>query len=285
MTRPAKDAELGEAQPLGHSTNLVGRPSHYLASCAYNDDPVPLYIWGVREMNRSLFEMFAQAPDLAGAGDAFMCYMMAMFGIDPEQMERERAEAAKDGVKVRRYRASFLRLLKGWGYDSNGPEGAVLKGWVESRFGLFPTYHKQVIQASSTDAWTTYVAEKMSSRFHNNSIFCQLDMLYEFCQWTLDRFAAVGRTHLTLYRGVNGFEEHQIIGRIDKKNLIMRMNSLASFTADRDVADCFGDNILTVSVPVVKVAFFNTLLPIHALKGEGEYLVIGGNYKVNASYY
>jgi len=37
-------------------------------------------------------------------------------------------------------------------------------------------------------------------------------------------------------------------------------------------------------VPVAKVAYFNTLLPSVPLKGEGEYLVIGGDYQVTASY-
>jgi NAD+--dinitrogen-reductase ADP-D-ribosyltransferase len=35
----------------------------------------------------------------------------------------------------------------------------------------------------------------------------------------------------------------------------------------------------------VKVAFFNTLLPVHPLKGEGEFLVVGGDYRVQAEYY
>ena len=39
-----------------------------------------------------------------------------------------------------------------------------------------------------------------------------------------------------------------------------------------------------VGVPVAKVAFFNTLLPSVPLRGEGEYLVIGGDYQVVASY-
>ena len=270
---------------FGHSTNLVGLPTSLLASVSFNDYPVPLHISGLREMNPNLFEMLSQADSQSEAGEAFYNYMMAMFGIDPEQLERTRAQAAVDGVKVRRYRSSFLRLLRGWGYDSNGPEGAVLKGWVESRFGLFPTYHKEPILRLSAPAWMTYVAEKMSSRFHNNSIYCQLDMLYEFCQWVMERFAAPGRTHLILYRGINSFDEHQIVSRIDKTTVIMRLNSLASFSGDRDLADCFGDNILTVQVPTVKIAFFNTLLPVHALKGEGEYLVIGGDYRVTASYY
>lgn len=249
----------------------------FLAHARFNDAPVPLHIAGVREMNGPLFEMLAQAPDLADAGLAFTCYMMAMFGIDPEQQEQVAANGR------RRYRSSFLRLIKGWGYDSNGPEGAVLKGWAESRFGLFPTFHKQPIRQIDSRIWTTYVEQKMSSRFHNNAIYVQLDLLYEFCQWALARFAAPGATHVTLYRGVNSFDEHPIVERIDKHHVLLRLNNLTSFSSDRDIAGCFGDTILTARIPVAKIAFFNTLLASHPLKGEREYLVIGGECRVHAS--
>jgi NAD+--dinitrogen-reductase ADP-D-ribosyltransferase len=288
MTLPAQEAtapgrlvtgHLGHLG-IGHSANLVGIPTDFLASCAFNDDPLPLRISGVREMNRQLFDMLAQAADVHDAGHAFACYMMAMFGVDPELRE------GPDGPGgTRRYRSSFLRLIKGWGYDSNGPEGAVLKGWVESRFGIFPTFHKEVIRRISSGAWATYVAEKMSSRFHNNAIYIQLDLLFAFCQWTLAHFAAPGRTHVTLYRGVNSFDEHQAVERIDRHTVVMRLNNLTSFSCDRSVADCFGDTILTARVPLAKVVFFNTLLATHPLKGEGEYLVIGGEYRVNTSYF
>ncbi len=277
--------EETEPRRLGHSTNLVGMPTDLLASTAFNAHPVPLHISGLREMNPSLFEMLSQAESQEEAGEAFYKYMMAMFGIDPEQQDRERTEQANGKHAVRHYRASFLRLLKGWGYDSNAPEGAVLKGWVESRFGLFPTYHKEVITRFSSQAWMAYVSEKMSSRFHNNSIYTQLDMLYEFCQWIFERFGAPEQAQMTLYRGVNSFDEHQVVHRIDKKTVVMRLNNLASFSTDREVADCFGDTILTVLVPKVKIVFFNHLLPIHPLKGEGECLVIGGDYLVSASYF
>jgi NAD+--dinitrogen-reductase ADP-D-ribosyltransferase len=260
-------------------------PTDLLASVTFNAHPVPLHISGLREMNPSLFEMLSQAESQEEAGEAFYKYMMAMFGIDPEQQDRERSAPTKGKTAVRHYRASFLRLLKGWGYDSNAPEGAVLKGWVESRFGLLPTYHKEMILRFSTQGWMTYVSEKMSSRFHNNSIYTQLDMLYEFCQWVYERFTPNDQTQLTLYRGVNSFDEHQIVERIDKKQVVMRLNNLASFSTEREVADCFGDVILTVQVPKVKVVFFNQLLPIHPLKGEGECLVIGGDYLVSASYF
>ncbi|ABD07746.1 NAD(+)--dinitrogen-reductase ADP-D-ribosyltransferase [Rhodopseudomonas palustris HaA2] len=276
--RTAEPAPLTSTGGIGHSTNLVGVPMGFLTDVGFNDQPVPLHIAGVREMNPSLFEMLGQAADLADAGEAFSCYMAALFGIDAEQRVRR-----ADGRS--RFRSSFLDLIKGWGFDSNGPEGAVLKGWVESRFGIFPTFHKDAIRRIASPAWTTYVEEKMSSRFHNNAIYVQLDLLFEFCQWALAHFSAAGSTHVTLYRGVNAFDEHQIVQRIDKRHVVMRLNNLTSFSSDRSVADCFGDTILTVRVPVPKILFFNRLLAAHPLKGESEYLVIGGAYRVTASYF
>ena len=262
---------------IGHSTNLVGLSTAFLADVAFNARPVPVHVSGVREMNGGLFEMLGLAADLTEAGDAFASYMMAMFGIDREQHE--------PGISAgrRRYRSSYLRLIKGWGYDSNGPEGAVLKGWVESRFGIFPTFHRERLVRQAPAAWAAYVAEKMSSRFHNNAIMAQLDLLYEFCQWALVRFASPTETHLTLHRGVNDFHEHPIRQRIDRRRIVMRLNSLSSFTAERDIADCFGDVILTARVPREKILFFNTLMASHPLKGEGEYLVIGGDYELGVS--
>ena len=77
-------------------------PTEVLASCAFNDHPVPLHISGVREMNRNLFEMLAQAPDLPDAGEAFTCYMMAMFGIDPEQRESTAGQAEPHAAAIAR---------------------------------------------------------------------------------------------------------------------------------------------------------------------------------------
>ena len=77
----------------------------------------------------------------------------------------------------------------------------------------------------------------------------------------------------------------QVVERIDRRTMVMRLNNLSSFSSDRDIAGCFGDTILTVQAPVTKIAFFNALLATHPLKGEGEYLVIGGEYRASASYF
>jgi NAD+---dinitrogen-reductase ADP-D-ribosyltransferase len=259
----------------GHSTNLVGVPTGLLASTSFNDYPIALSISGTREAHRSLFEMLNAVADAGEASRIFQDYMTVVFGLEhvPEPGEK------------RRYRASYLRLLKDWGFDANSPAGAVLKGWVESRFGLFPTFHKAPIRRFNSPAWIRYVEEKMSSRFSNNTINMQFDLLYEFCQWMLLRFHATGCKHLRLYRGTNDLGEQQLVQQLDKRNAIVRLNSLVSFSSRREIADEFGDAIIEAEVPVAKVLFYNELLERHPLRGEAEYLVIGGDYRVKMSYY
>lgn len=261
---------------IGHSTNLVGIPTGLLASTVFNEHPLPLHISGTREANYGLFERLREAADPQAAAVVFQEYMYLLFGLHAD---------GREGDGPRRFRSSYLKLLSGWGFDSNNPQGAVLKGWVESRFGLFPTFHKEPLLRFSSPAWTGYIEEKMSSRFHNNSINLQLDLLYEFCQWAITRFGLPGRRHVTLYRGENRFDEQRQIGPREGRWLTVRLNNLVSFTANRDTACEFGDFILEVQVPVVKILFFNNLLPNHALKSEWEYLVMGGEYRVRAAYY
>ncbi len=275
----------------GHSTNLVGVPTGLLASRAFNDYPLGLHIAGARETNPALFDMLAQAEDSAQAAEAFEKYMHALFGDGTEpRAARQGCRACGFGGDAlqpqhngqRRFHSSYRQLLEGWGYDANGPAGAVLKGWVESRFGLPPVFHKAPIRRTGSPAWVAYVEEKMSSRYHNNSINQQLDLLYEFCQWALAHRFRAGR-RVTLYRGVNDFAEHEILARQDRHGAVVRLNSLTSFTAERAVADTFGDVVIEAQVPAVKILFFRELLPSHPLMGESEYLVIGGEYRVRLS--
>jgi NAD+---dinitrogen-reductase ADP-D-ribosyltransferase len=280
MSHPLPSVPTSAGERLrrwGHSTNLVGVPTELLASADFNEEPLPLHIAGVREMFGGLFEMLGQAESAAEAGEAFHAYTQAVFGLEAEQQESDRGGR-------RRFRSSYLQLLKGWGFDANRREGAVLKGWVESRFGLYPVFHREKLHRFGSPAWMTYIEEKMSSRFHNNSIQTQLDLLYEFCQWSLARFFLREERHITLYRGVDCLDEHLLIERLGRRRALVRLNSLTSFTAERDIAESFGDHILEVRVPAVKILFFPRLLPHHALKGEAEYIVIGGDYRVTYSF-
>jgi NAD+--dinitrogen-reductase ADP-D-ribosyltransferase len=265
----------------GHSANLVGVPTDLLASAAFNDTPLSLHIRGVHESHARLFDLLAAAGSHAEAANHFQDYMDATF-----RLQQTTPEPA--GARVRRFRASYLRLLKGWGYDANSREGAVLKGWAESRFGLFPTFHKIPLARFASDAWSRYVEEKMASRFSTNDIYTQLDLLYEFCQWSLARWFLPGQHHITLYRGVNDFREDALLRgqpRPRSGPALVRLNNVVSFTARRSIACEFGDTILETQVPTVKILFFNDLLPRHPLKGEAEYLVIGGDYRVTVSYF
>lgn len=259
---------------LGHSTNLIGLPTAYIASQPFNDAPKPLHIAGTRETASGLFEQLEKQTSREQCGRIFQDYMCVVFGFEAEQ----RLSDNRSGR--RRFRNSYLRLIQDWGVDSNNAQGAVFKGWVESRFGLFPTYHKEHISSFIGSAWTTYIEEKMNSRYHNNCIYMQLDLLYEFCQWIIDRFHFPASRHLTLYRGVNCLDDYCLVQSHDKRHRLVRFNNIVSFTHHRSIASEFGAYILEVKVPMVKLIFFNDLLPDHALRGESEYLVIGGDYRV-----
>jgi len=257
-----------------HSTNLIGLPTAYMASQAFNDHPMPLHIAGTRETASGLFEKLPRQVTREDCGRVFQDYMEVVFGFESEQKLRE------DHLGRRRYRNSYLKLIQDWGLDSNNAQGAVFKGWVESRFGLFPTYHKENIAGFFSKSWITYIEEKMNSRYHNNCIYMQLDLLYEFCQWVIERFHFPEATHKMLYRGVNSMDDYCLVQSHDKQHKIVRFNNIVSFTDRRGIASEFGSYILEVNVPMVKLIFFNELLPCHALHGEAEYLVIGGDYRV-----
>lgn len=260
----------------GSQSNLVRVSTSILQSAEFNADPREIHIAGVREEHAELFETLKGARDQTAAADLFQSHLSRIFGL-PEGFVRQKGT---DGHG--HFRSSYLRLLKGWMFDSNAAEGAVLKGWVESRFGLLPTWHGEAIDRVSSDAWANYVEQKLGSRFNNNAVYTQLDLLYEFCQWSVRRLYPV-RTHLQLYRGVNDFAEHLIVRRDDKRTAVIRLNNLVSFTDDRGFASQFGDMILTARVPLVKLVFFRELLPRYPFQGEGEYLVIGGDYRVSVS--
>jgi NAD+---dinitrogen-reductase ADP-D-ribosyltransferase len=242
----------------------------------FNEYPMPLQIHGTREANSSFFSMLDKAESLIQAAVIFQDYMSLLFGFEEEQ------RCGTDASGRRRFRSSYLRLLQDWGFDSNHPQGAVLKGWVESRFGIFPTYHKAPLDGLLTPAWMVYLEDKMTSRFHNNCIFLQLDLLYEFCQFAMARFVAPASRHLSLFRGVDRLEELRAVDEEGRQG-IARLNNIVSLTDSRETAGQFGSCIIETRVPVVKLLFFNELLASHSLRGEAEYLAIGGDYQVRIS--
>lgn len=273
-------SDAGEHPSSWYTTNLVGVPAPVLASTVFNAHPVPLHIAGTRETHPGLFALLATSQDPVEAGEMFVHYLSLAFGLQPP-------EAPASAAEQRRWRASYLKLLQSWGLDSNGPAGAVLKGWVESRFGLVPCFHKARLERFPSAAWIGYLEEKASSRFHNNCIQQQIDLLYEFCQWTLQRFKPLGDSeHVSLWRGITRCEEQIVQGELrhGPRRLTVALNNLVSLATSAEQAGCFGDWVLHVRVPQVKLLFYPGLLARAPLSGEGEVLAIGGHYEVEARY-
>ena len=270
-----------EAQPAQwYTTNLVGVPAPVLASTAFQAHPQPLSIAGARAAHGGLFALLERSANADEACEMFAHYMSLAFGL--QRADDEAACAAER----RRWRVSYLKLLQGWGLDANGAAGAVLKGWVESRFGLVPTFHKAPLARFPSPAWIAYLEEKASSRWHNNAIWQQLDLLYEFCQWMLRRFPLPGGdgAHVTLWRGSTQVEEQLVAGSLRARRCTVRLNNLVSFSGSRDEADCFGDWIFKARVPLSKLLFVPGLVQGSLLQGEGEVIALGGDYEVEARY-
>lgn len=273
----AEEAQSQEDPSRWYSTNLIGLPTRLFASTAFNAHPQAITIHGTRETHPGLFRLLERCTTQSDAAEIFEHYMELQFGLGKPAADDSAAER-------RRFKTSYLKLLQGWGFDSNNAQGAVLKGWVESRFGMVPIYHKAALGRFPSPAWTGYLEEKVNSRFHNNCINLQLDVLYEYCQWSIQHFGAPGPQLIRLWRGTNHCEEQLLEGSLRQRDCVLRLNNLVSFSLSRERAEEFGDWTLETDVPAVKLLFFPGLLCDRVLNGEGEVLAIGGNYKVHARY-
>jgi len=253
--------------------NRCSLPAAILGSLTYQRHPVPLALDGVVELHEGLFRRLDRedAPDERVR--LFMAHMDATFSLD----HPEEAGYSEDSACART-KASYLRMLRGWSFDADGLEGAVLKGWVESRFGLLPRHHGGPIRDLSGETYRRYLEQRSHGLYGTNALEAQFDLLYTYCQYELGR-QRPGATHVTLYRGVNRLAEHEALSELRQGRGVVLMNSLTSFSADRERADEFGDQVLEVSVPLAKLFFYHRLLP-GRFKGEDEYVVIGGVYEV-----
>ncbi len=256
----------------GNSLNYCNLPPWAIASRIYNQNPQPIEIQGVRCAGKPLFSKLEKIDDLLQRGQIFHDFMDVRFHL--HQWEQQESKSSRKALKN-----SYLRFLRGWLFDSNSIEGAVLKGWVESRMGLPPLFHKEPIPDIHSEAYFVYTVEKMKGAARTSAILRQLDLLYEYVQYELKR-QYPELTHLSLYRGINDFTEHQVLEQRDKQHYLLRLNNLNSFTDDFELAWEFGSRVLKVEVPLTKIFFCSGLLPKSLLKGEGEYLVIGGEFDV-----
>ena len=258
-----------DTNPYIHYSNLVGLPTPILASYEFNFECRELHINSVKEFNKSFFAVLQKFGEEEQC-PLFFEHLRVQFGLDLDQ--------ANEGKK-KPYRADLIRILKGWFFDSNRPEGAVLKGWVESRFGLRALFHKEPLRGMTSPEYQVYVSEKMHPRFHHHCIYSQLDLLYEYSQQFLRRFYK-GNEPVTLYRGFNSAEgESQVVEKKSKKKWIIRNNCLASYSQDIERASEFGDKLVSVQVPFSKILCLPQALKGYLPNMEEEVLILGGDYE------
>jgi NAD+--dinitrogen-reductase ADP-D-ribosyltransferase len=256
--------------------NHCNLPAFIIGSLTFQQHPVPLHLDGVEAFHRELFRNLDTIDDCAHRSENFQDYMRSGFLLDHLD------EAGFDPhSKHRRNKADYLRMLRGWLFDPDGKEAAVLKSWVESRFGLVPRSHRGLLGDFSSLNYLNYVIDRARGLYNTNALEAQIDLLFTYCQYELRRLYP-GRHHIRLYRGINHIHEHEVLARPDKHSCVLILNNLNSFTSNRERADEFGDFILETEVPLSKLLYIPGLLP-HTLRGEEEYLVIGGVYQVELS--
>ncbi|WP_295887278.1 NAD(+)--dinitrogen-reductase ADP-D-ribosyltransferase [uncultured Thiohalocapsa sp.] len=255
--------------------NRCNLPAVILGGLTYQLHPAPLELDGVRNFHQDLFSLLAPVGSHRERAALFVDYMAVHFCLD----DLEEAGLSPGRVRKSRRNANYLRMVRGWSFDSDGREGAVLKHWVESRFGLLARHHAGPLDGRDSEAYYQYLAAGSHGLYATNALEAQLDLLYTYCQYELTR-QHPEETHLTLYRGSNRIDEHEVLARDADGSCQVLLNNLNSFTSDRERADEFGDYILTAEVPLPKICFYNGLLP-GMLKGEDELVVIGGVYRVH----
>lgn len=288
--------------------NRCNLPAKLLGSLSFQKHPTDLFIDGIHELHRQLFDRLAREPEPSGRVHLFRDYMTVHF-----RLHHLEDAGLSEHSKNTRVHADYLRTIRGWLFNSDGYEGAALKSWVESRFGLTTRYHqgplqkgplqkgplqkgplqnglsekspitKDPLKNSRTDNIEDrnvhFEQMRAKALYCTNALESQLDLLYSFCQFELAK-SHTTQERITLFRGVNKIEEYDILQQLDKHRLILLLNNMNSFSANKERADEFGDRCLEVSVPWQKVIYYSNLLP-NLLQGEEEYLVVGGLYQVH----
>lgn len=255
--------------------NRCNLPPQILGSLTFQQHPTGLFIDGIEELHGPFFRELDRIESPIVRATAFKALMQASFFLDqPEEIGLQR-----DRQQLRREKADYLRILRGWLFDPDGREGAVLKGWVESRFGLMPLSHGGSLGHCDGENYQAYLTARFRGLYNSNALEAQFDLVFAYCQYELRR-RSPDKTHLTLFRGINRIAEHEVLSQPSKNSWTMVLNNLNSFTDDPARADEFGDCILKVEVPLAKLLYIPDLLP-GTLKGEQEYLVVGGVYRVD----
>ena len=227
--KTARQATLPKGARL--PINRCNLPAVILGSLTFQYHPAPLVIDGVRELHHDLFLRLDRIDETTLRAQCFIDYMVVHFRLE------SLADAGFDQhLRHDRSRADYIRTLRGWLFNADSREGAVLKGWVESRFGLLARYHNGPIRDYSEENYRRYMHACAAGLYNTNALESQLDLLYTFCQYELCK-RHPDLSHLNLYRGVNRLDCHEVINKTDQGSLIAILNNLNSFTDSQHRAD------------------------------------------------
>ena len=253
------------------SFNRCNLPPWVIASRAFNEDPRPLEVQGVRQANAFLFRTLDATADPDERARRLDDWLSVRF-----QLHHWQEQATP--LARRSLRNGYLRFLRGWGMDSSSVEGAVLKAWVESRMGIAPTFHHVPIRGRDGEAYDRYARDRMAGSARTSAIFDQLDLVYSFTQYELAR-RLPGERWLTLYRGQNCAEDHELLEVVGPREQVVRLNNICSFTDDRERAWEFGSTVWEARVAIPRIFCASWLLR-SVLRGERELLVVGAEMRV-----
>jgi len=254
------------------SLNRCNLSPWIIGSDEFQTNPLQVEIDGARSTDAPLFRRLAIITDAEERSRLFHDYVSVKFGLNEKVEQHGKSKSVY----------SYVNLLRAWGADSNRQAGAVLKSWVESRFGILATYHNGRL-ADNAAARAAFTLDRMRGAAKSIGVLMQLDLLYTFCQDELRRRFPDARCK-TLYRGTHDPEEYVIRDQksqdAGRRLTLVQLNNLSSFTSDPEVAWEFGSSAWEVEVPLAKIIFFSGLLPKSLLSGESEHLVLGGYYNV-----
>lgn len=254
--------------------NRCNLPCHALAGLAYQRHPAAITIDGVQALHHQLFEVLDGERDAHHRAGHFSNHMRACFQLaDPDALGYD-----EHSRRPGRIHADYRQLLRGWLFNADGREAAVIKGWVESRFGLQTRNHREALPDRDGAAYQAYQAELAEALYNTSALFDQLDLLYSYCQYELGR-RYPDRLQIPHYRGLNRLGDMDVVATPDARHTVLLLNNINSFSGSQERADEFGDCVIRALVPLSKLLYVPELIP-GVLQGEDEHLVIGGLYEV-----
>lgn len=252
--------------------NRCNLPAKILGGLSFQAHPISLYIDGVAQLHAQLYQHLDTLDQVEQRRQRFMDYMTVQFSLQDHEPNGYQAHSRLD-----RRRANYLNVLMGWFFDSNSVEAAVLKAWVESRFGLLTRFHKKLLRQHQDDNIDVFLEDYCRGLYNTNALESQLDLLYSYCQYELKR-QRPGHRHCILYRGINNPHNIDTLA-LEGKQRVALLNNVNSFSTSADRAGEFGDYVFSTLVPRSKIIYFTGLLPLRT-HGEGEVISLGGLFRL-----